>query len=1210
MGSEVEVTDEMMCALITSKNISSPNEEIFQNQKISDANIWKQLKSDPNFKSGGIQKDITDLEYEKADYVARFLKHTKWSPVYQQHVKTIPSLFIHPVWDLQSRRECQRFKRETTRLMDIVNKMEPFVCSAKCSAPDEFFIGTPKILQYLEESSVDVKYENQLFTLTCTIWNGVSTTHLTSSEVTWVHGWTEINTAGRRFIQTINSGRQSTITYVSLEVKHLSEGDIGLYQCSLDDSNLVFSSASQISSDDVDEGSITLSCSLEVPVEDVTRRETEVKWYKAEVLSSDRQTSDKFSISFQPSDQFSVSLLTMNFNNGQPREFEKTFACKTGVSGFSNNVTAMVSKDAVWAGWQKYSDCSKTCQPGPGLEGSRTRKRECIDSRHNGKSCAILKSSESDSETVSCNTICCPINGIMKDWTIWKPCMNKANPLETQTCASAGGEAGVQNRTRVCEPPSCNGYDCHGDKIEFRNCNGYKESPCPIDGGWSEWGQLSKCTLEKGKCSGFQERERKCDNPKPEHDGRHCLGSPIFKVPCTEEDKCPVDCLCNDWHPWGHCSLSCGNCGKAICNDEGTEIRKRGCSEPKNGGITCAVKYGDVSDQTRVCKDLKACKIDGKWSSYTGWTQCDKATGKKKRIRFCNPPQFGGEPCIGDNGETAICPVDCQCSGIAWGEWTQCSGSCGDGKQEKTRTCTAAKNNGVPCHKEIGGREEFAERMVQKCSNSRRCPKNFEGQWTPWGALSKCSWDCGGGTQRKTRTCLFPGTTGTSSDYDRTYDRKTQCVGTGSEVIGDDKNEKKCNLASCEISTLFFLMDTTGSFNSVHQNTALDLGKGLLKELVKRGIKVPRFQIVKIDDPTVTIGAPIYVQKDFAESLYNVYKQSNPGGNGNWPEKSTKGILDTVKSANANAVLCLFTDAATHDHNLETEIKNKLRDKDISLYIFLTPDYPIVPGVNEGAYANPTLGIPSFHLYQRLSNRQTYIMSKTEPSTASLVIEKALKKKKEGRCWTYAGATEWKNEPNECYFPFSYKGTTYTECTAAGRTQPWCATVVKKDPKTDVPVLSNKGGPGWEGWGYCGNCQEAGVDNRCKAGNHAVLKQSWRAVKKSGSKLGRSDKSLRAGWYKFDVPGTKNTIPQHFTGVPPTGKCGGKTHARIELPPSGNLASHKEYLGKDFLVCFDLQCKEFKQVKVLWCPPYVPTGKPFYIYELNPLADGQAYCVE
>ena len=105
--------------------------------------------------------------------------------------------------------------------------------------------------------------------------------------------------------------------------------------------------------------------------------------------------------------------------------------------------------------------------------------------------------------------------------------------------------------------------------------------------------------------------------------------------------------------------------------------------------------------------------------------------------------------------------------------------------------------------------------------------------------------------------------------------------------------------------------------------------------------------------------------------------------------------------------------------------------------------------------------------------------------------------------------------PNECYFPFHHNGKTYTKCTSDGTTHPWCATVVKRDPQSKlfmmhltmqiiilshsvfsdpVPVMSTKGGAGWEGWGYCGNCRKEGRSPQCAQGGHTVLNQAWRAV--------------------------------------------------------------------------------------------------------------------
>merc|ERR1719369_226931 len=233
-------------------------------------------------------------------------------------------------------------------------------------------------------------------------------------------------------------------------------------------------------------------------------------------------------------------------------------------------------------------------------------------------------------------------------------------------------------------------------------------------------------------------------------------------------------------------------------------------------------------------------------------------------------------------------------------------------------------------------------------------------------------------------------------------------------------------------------------------------------------------------------------------------------------------------------------------------------------------------------------------------------MSQTEPSTVSIVTKKALKSSQK-ECLTFDGPPKWKDSPNECQFPFHYNGEEHKGCTTVGKTQPWCATIVKKNT-SGHHVPSDKGGENW--WGYCGNCRGE-VDKRCQAGGHVVLTDKWRAIKGEGSVGGRhyDDSKLSANWYKFEIPGRKNIFPAYNHGVEPAEHCQSmESHAHIELPSSGELTAHDED-EKDFRFCFDANCNNFKMIDVLWCPPQVHNQKPFYIYKLKPSEVGQAYCV-
>ena len=55
----------------------------------------------------------------------------------------------------------------------------------------------------------------------------------------------------------------------------------------------------------------------------------------------------------------------------------------------------------------------------------------------------------------------------------------------------------------------------------------------------------------------------------------------------------------------------------------------------------------------------------------------------------------------------------------AWSEFSECSATCGDGAQERTRTCT----NPAPAH---GGKDCVGDRkLIQECK-VKECPGMFD----------------------------------------------------------------------------------------------------------------------------------------------------------------------------------------------------------------------------------------------------------------------------------------------------------------------------------------------------------------------------------------------------------------------------------------------------------------------------------------------------
>lgn len=148
------------------------------------------------------------------------------------------------------------------------------------------------------------------------------------------------------------------------------------------------------------------------------------------------------------------------------------------------------------------------------------RYRNCTNPRPSGfgVDCMAIGS---HIESRPCKVKDCPIHGNFSPWTDWTEC--------DKPCKD-----GNRKRSRKCDDPapSKGGSDCSGPKEETQPCLHLK--PCPVDGGFSNWGEFEACSVSCG--TGHKVRKRECNNPAPAFGGKNCDGSLQEVVDCKEKD--------------------------------------------------------------------------------------------------------------------------------------------------------------------------------------------------------------------------------------------------------------------------------------------------------------------------------------------------------------------------------------------------------------------------------------------------------------------------------------------------------------------------------------------------------------------------------------------------------------------------------------------------------------------------------------------------
>lgn len=115
--------------------------------------------------------------------------------------------------------------------------------------------------------------------------------------------------------------------------------------------------------------------------------------------------------------------------------------------------------------------------------------------------------------------------------------------------------------------------------------------------------------------------------------------------------------------------------------------------------------------------------VDGGWTEWTEFSDCSTTcdNGTQTRTRTCtNPvPQYNGSDCDGHHQESIPCflrhcPVDCRW--LPWTDWGVCTHECGGGIQGRSREFQVEMYGGAPC---------FGASYEEQPCNEHHCPSKF-----------------------------------------------------------------------------------------------------------------------------------------------------------------------------------------------------------------------------------------------------------------------------------------------------------------------------------------------------------------------------------------------------------------------------------------------------------------------------------------------------
>ncbi|KAF7247107.1 Adhesion G protein-coupled receptor B3, partial [Varanus komodoensis] len=232
-----------------------------------------------------------------------------------------------------------------------------------------------------------------------------------------------------------------------------------------------------------------------------------------------------------------------------------------------------------------------------------------------------------------------------------------------------------------------------------------------------------------------------------------------------------------EWAQWSSCSVTCG---------QGSQVRTRTCVSPYGTHCSGPLRESRVCNNTALCPESQYMEF-GRSGHLGACAHSHVVEAKELEQGHVSLPSMGEDHVMDlrhsislaillfalfePNKQIHDLTVDGQWQ--EWSAWSQCSVTCSNGTQQRSRQCTAAAHGGSECR---GPWAESRECYNPECTEfAGTCLtitffQAANGQWNHWGHWSGCSKSCDGGWEKRMRICQGAAVTG------------QQCEGAGEEV--------------------------------------------------------------------------------------------------------------------------------------------------------------------------------------------------------------------------------------------------------------------------------------------------------------------------------------------------------------------------------------------------------------------------------------------